>query len=619
MAHKQVLFRSAAREKILRGTAQLADFIRVTLGPRSKSVLIEKKWGAPIVCNDGVTIAKEFDLKDPEENLGARMLRQAAEKTGEMVGDGTSTSTILAHAIFADGVRNVVAGASAIDIKRGLDRATKRAVETLRALSRPVKTRRETAQVAAISAHNDAAIGELVADALEKVGSEGVITVEESKTTETALDVVEGMQFDHGFLSPYFITNPEKMEAEMEDVLVLISDRKIGILKDLLPLLDEVAKSGRPLLVVAEDVEGEALATLIVNHIRGGLKSCAVKAPGFGDRRKAMLEDIAVLTGGQVVSEDLGLKLEHVAINQLGRAKRIVVDKENTTIIGGAGDRKQIDARVEQIRREIDKATSDYDKEKLQERLAKLAGGVAVVRVGAPSESEMKSKKEAFDDAISATKAAVAEGIVPGGGLALLRCVDAVVQEESKCEGDEKTGVQILKRALEVPTRQIAENSAVDGGVVVARMLGGKGNEGFDAGRKEYVDLIEAGIIDPTKVVRIALENAVSVASILLLTEATMTEIPEDTKKPDRRAGNGAIGFLQMPLFDPSPRGRKSSCSCRELYAFFFLVAPLPAVCARKAAGLADCKLLTQTQNISDDFLHLKISQVRVRHAFLGI
>ena len=530
MAHKQVLFRSAAREKILRGTAQLADSIRVTLGPRSKSVLIEKKWGAPIVCNDGVTIAKEFDLKDPEENLGARMLRQAAEKTGEMVGDGTSTSTILAHAIFADGVRNVVAGASAIDIKRGLDRATKRAVETLRALSRPVKTRRETAQVAAISAHNDAAIGELVADALEKVGSEGVITVEESKTTETALDVVEGMQFDHGFLSPYFITNPEKMEAEMEDVLVLISDRKIGILKDLLPLLDEVAKSGRPLLVVAEDVEGEALATLIVNHIRGGLKSCAVKAPGFGDRRKAMLEDIAVLTGGQVVSEDLGLKLEHVAINQLGRAKRIVVDKENTTIIGGAGDRKQIDARVEQIRREIDKATSDYDKEKLQERLAKLAGGVAVVRVGAPSESEMKSKKEAFDDAISATKAAVAEGIVPGGGLALLRCVDAVVQEESKCEGDEKTGVQILKRALEVPTRQIAENSAVDGGVVVARMLGGKGNEGFDAGRKEYVDLIEAGIIDPTKVVRIALENAVSVASILLLTEATMTEIPEDTK-----------------------------------------------------------------------------------------
>jgi len=531
MAHKQVLFRSAAREKILRGTTQLADSVRVTLGPRSKAVLIEKKWGAPIVCNDGVTIAKEFDLRDPEENLGARMLRQAAEKTGDMVGDGTSTSTILAHAIFADGVRNVVAGASAIDIKRGLDRSTKRAVETLKALSRPVKTRKETAQVAAISAHNDWAIGELVANAMDKVGSEGVITVEESKTTETTLDVVEGMRFDRGYLSPYFTTNPEKMEAVLEDALILISDRKINVLKDLLPLLDEVVKSARPLLVVAEDVEGEALATLIVNHIRGSLKSCAVKAPGFGDRRKAMLEDIAILTGGQVVSEDIGLKLEHVVIDQLGRAKRIVVDKENTTIIGGAGERRQIDGRIEQIRREIEKTTSDYDKEKLQERLAKLAGGVAVVRVGAPSESEMKSKKEAFDDAISATKAAVAEGIVPGGGLALLRCVDAVADEETKCEGDEKTGVQILRRALEAPTRQIAENSAVDGGVVVARMLSGKGNEGFDAGRKVYVDLMEAGIIDPTKVVRVALENAVSVASILLLTEATMTEIPEEKKE----------------------------------------------------------------------------------------
>ena len=531
MAHKQILFRSAAREKLLRGTTQLADAVRVTLGPRSKSVLIEKKWGVPIVCNDGVTIAKEFDLKDPEENLGARMLRQAAEKTGDMVGDGTSTSTILAHAIFADGVRNVVAGASAIDIKRGLDRAAKRAIETLRAMSRSVKTRKEKAQVGAISAHNDPAIGELVADAMDKVGGEGVITVEESKTTETALDVVEGMQFDRGFLSPYFITNPEKMEAVIEDALILISDRKISILKDLIPLLEQVAKSARPLLIVAEDVEGEALATLIVNQIRGALKSCAVKAPGFGDRRKAMLEDIAALTGGQVVSEDLGVKLEHVAIEQLGRAKRVVIDKDNTTIIGGAGNRKQIDERIEQIRREIEKTTSDYDREKVQERLAKLAGGVAVIRVGAPAESEMKSKKEALDDAISSTKAAVAEGIVPGGGLALLRCVKALTEEEAKCEGDEKTGVQILKRALEAPTRQIAENSAVDGGVVVARMLGGSGNEGFDAGRKEYVDLIEAGIIDPTKVVRIALENAVSVASILLLTEATMTEIPEVNKE----------------------------------------------------------------------------------------
>jgi len=531
MSHKQILFRSAAREKILRGAAQLAEAVRVTLGPRSKSVLIERKWGAPIICNDGVTIAKEFDLKDPEENLGARMLRQAAEKTGDMVGDGTSTSTILAHAIFADGVRNVVAGASAIDIKRGMDRAAKRVIEALRALSRPVATRKEKSQVAAISAHNDPAIGELVADAMDKVGGEGVITVEESKTTETTLDVVEGMQFDRGYVSPYFVTDSEKMEAVLEDCFILLSDRKIGSLSDMIPLLEQVAKAGRPLLVIAEEVEGEALATLIVNQIRGVLKSCAVKAPGFGDRRKAMLQDMAALTGGQVISEELGLKLDHVTLEQLGRSKRVVVDKDNTTIIGGAGDRKQIDGRIEQIRREIEKATSDYDKEKLQERLAKLSGGVAVVRVGAPSESEMKSKKEAFDDAISATKAAVAEGIVPGGGLALLRCVEAVAEEEAKCEGDERTGVQIIRRALEAPTRQIAENSSIDGGVVVARMLEGKGNYGFDAGRKQYVDLVEAGIIDPTKVVRIALENAVSVASVLLLTEATMTEIPEDKRE----------------------------------------------------------------------------------------
>ena len=534
MAHKQVLFRSAAREKILHGATQLADAVRVTLGPRSKSVLIERKWGAPTVCNDGVTIAKELDLKDPEENLGARMLRQAAEKTGEMVGDGTSTATILAHAMLADGIRNVVAGASAIDIKRGLDRGTKCAVEALKALSKPVSTRKEKAQVAAISAHNDPLIGELVADAMDKVGNEGVITVEESKTTETVLEVVEGMQFDRGYQSPYFITNPEKMESVLEDALVLLSDRKISMLNDLIPLLEQVVKMSKPLLVIAEDIEGEGLATLIVNQIRGALKSCAVKAPGFGDRRKAMLQDIAILTGGQLISEELGIKLEHVTVEQLGRAKRVVVDKDTTTIIGGAGDRKQIDGRIEQIRREIDKTTSDYDREKLQERLAKLAGGVAVIRVGAPTESEMKAKKEALDDAISATKAAVAEGIVPGGGLALLRCVEAALKEEAACQGDERTGVQILRRALEAPTRQIAENSAVDGGVVVARMLEGKGSYGFDAGRKEYVDLVEAGIIDPTKVVRVGLENAVSVASVLLLTEATMTEMPEPRK--DRMA-----------------------------------------------------------------------------------
>jgi len=531
MAHKQVLFRSVAREKLLRGATQLADAVRVTLGPKSKSVLIQKKWGVPVVCNDGVTIAKEFDIEDAEENLGAQMLRQAAEKTGEAVGDGTSTSVVLAHAIFADGVRNVVAGASAIDLKRGLERGAKAAVDQLKALSRPVKARKEKTQVATISAHNDPVIGELVADAMEKVGNEGVITVEESKTTETTLDVVEGMQFDRGFISPYFITNAEKMEAVQEDALILICDNKISALKDLMPLLEQVAKAGRPMLVLAEDVEGEALATLIVNQLRGTLKSCAAKAPGFGDRRKAMLEDIAVLTGGHVISEELGLKLETVNFDQLGRAKRVVVDKDNTTIIGGSGARKAIEDRIQQIRREIDKSTSDYDKEKLRERLAKLAGGVAVIRVGAPSESEMKAKKEALDDAISATKAAVGEGIVPGGGLALLRCMDAVTDQEGRSEGDERTGVQILKRALSGPARQIAENSAVDGGVVVAKMMEGKGNFGFDAARNTYVDLVEAGIIDPTKVVRIALENAVSVAGVLLLTEATMTELPERKKE----------------------------------------------------------------------------------------
>ena len=527
MAHKQILFRSAARDKILRGASQLADAVRVTLGPRSKSVLIQKRWGEPIVCNDGVTIAKQFDLEDAAENLGAQMLRQAAEKTGEVVGDGTSTATVLAYAILADGIRNVVAGASAVDLKRGLDRATRAAIAALRSMSRPVGTRREKAQVAAISAHNDVTIGDLVAEAMERVGTEGVITAEESKTTETTMDVVEGMQFDRGYLSPYFITSPERMEAVLDDPLMLLAARKITGLADFLPLLDQVAKSGRPLLVVAEDVETEALATLIVNQIRGSLKSCAVKAPGFGDRRKAMLQDMAVLTGGMVLAEELGLKLEKIRLEQLGQAKRVVADKDNTTIIGGAGDRAAIDMRIREIRHEIEKATSDYDREKLQERLAKLAGGVAVIRVGAPAEAEMKAKKEALDDAISATKAAVAEGIVPGGGLALLRCVAAVSQEETQCDGDERTGVQILKRALEAPARQIAENSAADGGVVVARVLERQGNWGFDAARKEYVDLLEAGIVDPAKVVRVALENAVSVASVLLLTEATMTELPE--------------------------------------------------------------------------------------------
>ena len=536
MPYKQVLFRSEARERILRGAAQLADAVSITLGPRSKSVFIEKKWGAPIVCNDGVTIAKEFNLKNPEENLGARMLRQAAEKTGDIVGDGTSTATVLAHAMYADGVRNVVAGASAIDLKRGLERGALTAIAALKELSRPIRNRSEKEQVAAISAHNDAGIGKIVADAMDKVGEEGVITVEEAKTTETTLEVVEGMQFDRGYISPYFVTNAERMEAVLEEALVLIVDGKVSGLADLLNLLESVAKSGAPLLIVAEDVEGEALATLIVNTLRATFRNCAVKAPGFGDRRKAMLEDIAILTGGQVVSQDLGIKLENVTLEMLGKATRVVVDKDTTTIVGGKGSKQAITARADQLRREIKKTTSDYDREKLEERLAKLAGGVAVIRVGAATEAEMKAKKDALDDAISATKAAVAEGIVPGGGLALLRCAPALDAEIAVAEGDERTGLQILRRALEAPARQIAENSAVDGGVVVARMLESTGAVGFDAARKAYVDLLEAGIVDPTKVVRVGLENAVSVASTLLLTEATMTEVPDEPAPPQPAA-----------------------------------------------------------------------------------
>jgi len=534
---KQVLFRSSAREKVLRGATQLADAVSITLGPKSKSVLIQKKWGAPIVCNDGVTIAKEMELEDPEENLGAQMLRQAAEKTGDVVGDGTSTATVLAHAIYAEGSRNVAAGASAIDLKRGLDRGLQIVVKALQAMAKPVESRKEKAQVATVSAHNDPAVGELVADAMEKVGGDGVITVEESKTTETTLEVVEGLQFDRGYLSPYFVTDTGAMEAILEDTYVLVCDRKLNIIKDILPLLEQVAKTGKPILFIAEEIEGEALATLIVNQIRGVLKSAAVKAPGFGDRRKAMLQDIATLTGGQVVSEELGIKLEDVELAQLGRAKRVVVDKDSTTIIGGAGKKADIEARIKMIRKEMEDTSSDYDREKLEERLAKLSGGVAVIRVGAPSESEMKARKEALDDAISSTKAAVAEGIVAGGGLALLRASRAVLAEQANYSGDERTGLQILQRALESPTRQIAENSAADGGVVVDRMLSGSGNLGFDAAQKRFVDLFEAGIVDPVKVVRTALENAVSVASILLLTEATMTERPEKLKE---HTGNGA-------------------------------------------------------------------------------
>jgi chaperonin GroEL len=537
MAHKDVLYRSEARERLLRGAQALADAIRVTLGPKSKCVLIERHFGPPLVCNDGVTIAKEFEVRDRVENLGVQMMRQAAERTGEAVGDGTSTATILAQAIFAEGVRNVVAGASAVDLKRGLDRGARTAIEAIRALARPVRTRLEKAQVAAISAHNDPAIGELIAEAMEKVGDEGVITLEEAKTTETQLEVVEGMQFDRGYLSPYFVTDAEKMEAVLEDPRLLLTDRKVGGMKDLLPILEQVARSGEALCLVAEDVEGEALATLVVNKLRGALRCVAVKAPGFGDRRRDMLRDMAILTGAQVVTEELGIKLEGLELRDLGRARRVVVDKDSTTIIGGLGDKAAIEGRKREIRQQIDRTTSDYDREKLQERLAKLSGGVAVIRVGAPSEAEMKSRKEALDDAINATKAAVAEGIVPGGGLALLRAIEAVEKEEGRAAGDERTGLAILRRALEAPTRQLAENSGVDGGVVVERMRHGQGTVGFDAAAKEYVDLVAAGIVDPAKVLRVALENAVSTASVLLLTEATLTETPEPKKEPAAASG----------------------------------------------------------------------------------
>jgi chaperonin GroEL len=531
MAYKQILFRSTAREKLLSGTRALTDAVRVTLGPKSKSVLIQRKWGGPIVCNDGVTIAKEVKLKDPEEDLGAQMMRQAAEKTGDAVGDGTSTATILAQAIFADGLRNVVAGASAIDIRRGLDTGLKAATEALNKLSRPVSTRTEKAQVATIAAHNDSSIGDLVAEAMGKVGDDGAITVEDSRTTETVLEVVEGMQFDRGYISPYFVTDVEGLTCELENVYVLLHDKKLSNLRPLIPLLEAAVQEAAPILVIAEDVTDEALATLVVNKLRSGMRVLAVKAPGFGDRRRAMLEDIAVLTGGQLISEELGIELENVRLDQLGRANRVVCTRETTTIIGGAGAKTDIEARIHQIRAAIDEATSDYDREKLEERLAKLSGGVAVIRVGAPSEAEMKSRKEALDDAISATKAAVDEGIVPGGGLALLRCTKALDALAANAEGDERTGLQILSRALSAPARQIAENSSVDSGVVVARMLEGKGAFGFDAACNTYVDLIKAGIVDPTKVVRIALENAVSVAGILLLTEATITEIEDESDK----------------------------------------------------------------------------------------
>lgn len=527
MSYKQLTFNAPAREKILEGATILADAVRVTLGPQSRSVLIEKSWGKPIVCNDGVTIAKEIELKDREANLGAQIIRQAAEQTGEAVGDGTSTSTVLAHGIFAEGLKNLAAGASGIELKHGLDRGLQAVVAAIRAQSRPVTTRKEMAQVATISAHNNTSLGELVADAMERVGGDGVVSVEEAKGTETSIEVVEGMQLDRGYLSPYFVTNAEKMECVLENPRVLLYDRKISSIKDLIPLLEQLTKAGQSLLIVADDLEGDVLATLVVNKLRGILNCVAIKAPGYGDRRKEILADIAVLTGGQVVAEDLGLQLQTVKVTDLGRAQRVIVDKDHTTLIGSGASQDAINARCRDIRRQMEKTTSSYDHERLEERLAKLSGGVAVLHVGAPSEAELKSRKEALDDAINSTKAAIAEGIVPGGGLALLRAIPAIEKQEVQCAGDELTGLRILKKALEIPARQIAENSGYDGGMVVGRMRTEEGARGFDAATGETKDLFAAGIVDPVKVVRTALENAVSVAGVLLLTEATLTEVPE--------------------------------------------------------------------------------------------
>ena len=534
---KELHFQSDAQSKLLHGATLLTNAVKITLGPKSKSVLIEKKWGKPIICNDGVTIAKEIDLRDPIENMGAQMLKEVAELTGDSVGDGTSTATILAHAILSEGIKNITAGASAIDLKHGLDRGLKVVIETIRSLSKKITTRQEMEQVATISAHNDLSIGKFVADAIDKVGKDGIVTVEEARGTETIVEVVNGMQFDRGYLSPYFVTDTIKMETKLENPLILIYDKKIGSIEPRVPVLERIIKSGQPLLIIAEDIEGEALAMLVVNKIRSTLSCAAVKCPGYGEPRKEMLQDIAILTGGQVITEDLGMTLEKLQMEQLGHAAHVIVGKEHTTIIGGAGDKNAIEDRIEQLKMRIEKNKNAFVQEKLGERLGKLVGGVAVIRVGAPSEAELKSKKEALDDGIAATKAAVAEGIVPGAGLSLIRSILALEKEEINVTGDEKTGIQILKHALEAPTRQIAENSGDDPGVVVNEMKKGNGNYGYDAAKRAYVDLVESGIIDPTKVVRVALENAVSVASVLLLTQATLSEILEDKKTENNIPG----------------------------------------------------------------------------------
>jgi len=529
MAAKEIKFNAEARDKVLRGVDILANAVKVTLGPKGRNVILEKTWGSPTVTKDGVTVAKEIELEDKFENMGAQMVKEVASKTSDVAGDGTTTATVLAQAIYREGVKVVAAGANPMDVKRGIDKAVEAVVEELKKMSKPTKDQKEIAQVGTISANNDPTIGEIIAEAMAKVGKEGVITVEEAKGMETTLEVVEGMQFDRGYLSPYFVTDPEKMVVELEDCYVLAHEKKISNMKDLLPLLEQVARAGKPLLIIAEDVEGEALATLVVNKIRGTLKCAAVKAPGFGERRKAMLEDIAILTGGKMISEDLGIKLENVGLDDLGTAKKVIIDKDNTTIVEGGGSREAIEGRVKQLRTQIEETTSDYDREKLQERLAKLVGGVAVIRVGAATETEMKEKKARVEDALNATRAAVEEGIVPGGGVAYIRSLKAL--DNLKLEGDQQIGVDIVRKALEEPLRQIAENAGKEGAIIVEKVKDSKDvNYGFDAAKEEFTDMMKAGIIDPTKVVRFALQNAASVASLLITTEALVAEKPKKEK-----------------------------------------------------------------------------------------
>jgi chaperonin GroEL len=547
MAAKQLVFDEAARQALLKGVQKLAKAVSATLGPKGRNVVLDKKFGSPTVTKDGVTVAKEIELECPYENMGAQMVREVASKTSDTAGDGTTTATVLAEAIYREGLKNVTAGASPISLQRGINKAVEAAVEQLAKIAKKVKDKEEIKQVATVSANWDTTIGEIIADAMDKVGKDGTITVEEAKSIETTLDVVEGMQFDKGYLSPYFVTNAESMEVKLEDAYVLNYEKKITSLKDLLPILEKVAKVGKPLLIIAEDVEGEALATLVVNKLRGTLNICAVKAPGFGDRRKSMMEDIAVLTGGKCITEDLGIKLESIGLEDLGRAKSIVIDKENTTIVEGYGKSSEIQGRVNQIRRQIEETTSDYDKEKLQERLAKLAGGVAVINVGAATETEMKEKKARVEDALHATRAAVEEGIVPGGGVALLRCIGAIDALKLTDE-DEAIGVEIVKRAIEAPLRALAYNAGVEGSIIVQEVKRRKGNEGYNVATGEYEDLVKAGVVDPKKVTRSALQNAASIAGLLLTTECLITELPEKEKPApagghDHGGGMGGMGY----------------------------------------------------------------------------